>query len=350
MALQLRKSSFANSRRLAFVLLLMLIGITISGCSTDPETSLIPTTNSSPTATATAAVEEPAAAAVTPTKARSSVYLSHVPAELPPDQEDPATPAATASPQPTPTLSPDAWQSMPVIPTLSPRALAILQDGLARGRDSRVFAKIGDCESQTEWFLDPFDHGADSYSLGPYQEELQPVIDYYQGSFDRNSLAARQGFTAASLLSPIWADQQQCEKNETPLACEYRVSNASVAFIMLGTNDAVNPKTFEKHMRKVIEYTIEQGVLPVLGTKADNIEGDHAINATIARLAYEYDIPMWNYWLAVQNLPDRGLQEDGSHLTYAGPFFDSPRAMEKAWPVRNLNALQVLRVIMDQVE
>lgn len=348
MALQLRKSLFMNGRGMAFALLLVMIGITISGCSPDPEIDLIPTVNTRPTVTDTTQVEEPAAAAVTPTKEGSAVYLSHVPAEGPPAREDP-TPTA-AGPQPTATLSPDAWQSMPVIPTLSLRARAILRDGLARGKDPKVFAKIGDCESQTDWFLDPFDHGEDYYSLGPYQEELQPVIDYYQGSFDRSSLAARQGFTAASLMSPIWADRQQCEKNETPLACEFRVSNASAAFIMLGTNDAVNPKTFEKHMRKVIEYSIEQGVLPVLGTKADNIEGDHAINATIARLAYEYEIPMWNYWLALQDLPDQGLQEDGSHLTYAGPFFDSPRAMEKAWPVRNLNALQVLRVLMEQVE
>jgi hypothetical protein len=103
-------------------------------------------------------------------------------------------------------------------------------------------------------------------------------------------------------------------------------------------------------MRKIIEYTIEQGVLPVLGTKADNIEGDHSINATMARLAAEYQIPLWNYWRAVQDLPGHGLQEDGSHLTYGPPRFDDPAAMKKAWTVRNLNALQVLRIVMDSTQ
>ncbi len=67
--------------------------------------------------------------------------------------------------------------------------------------------------------------------------------------------------------------------------------------------------------------------MPILATKADNLEGDQAINATIARLAYEYDLPLWNFWLAVQPLPDHGLQPDGSHLTWAGPYFDDPVRM-----------------------
>lgn len=99
-------------------------------------------------------------------------------------------------------------------------------------------------------------------------------------------------------------------------------------------------------MRKVIEFSLEQGVLPILGTKADNREGNHLINQTIARLAYEYDLPLWNFWLAAQDLPGRGLQEDGSHLTFAAPFFDRPAALKSAWPVRNLNALQILEQVM----
>lgn len=261
-----------------------------------------------------------------------------------------ARPAPTETAVSTPTFDPDSWTDLPVIPGLSRRAREILADGLARGNNPRAFSKIGDCESQASWFLENFDLGPEHYSLGEYQEELEPVIEYYAGSFKRVSLAARQGFTAASLMAPIWADPKQCEKDETPLACEYRLHRPLVAFIMVGTNDAVNPDTFEGHMRRVLDYTIEQGILPVLGTKADNIEGDHQINATIARLAYEYDIPLWNYWAAVQPLPGHGLQEDGAHLTYAGPFFDNPDNMRRAWPVRNLNALQVLSVVMAATE
>jgi hypothetical protein len=253
----------------------------------------------------------------------------------------------TGSASPTPTFDPAAWTTLPVLPKLSPRALAVLQDGLARGRNPRAFSKLGDCESQAYWFLGELDEPVKVYSLGPYEEELAPVVEFYAGSFKRSSLAAQPGFSAASLMAPIWADKKQCEKDETPIACEFRIHNPLVTFIMLGSNDASNPKTFEGHMRRAIEYSLEQGVLPILGTKADNVEGDHRINSTIARLAYEYELPLWNYWLAVQDLPNAGLQEDGVHLTFGSIRFDDPAMMKTGWTVRNLNALQVLEIIMD---
>ena len=86
-------------------------------------------------------------------------------------------------------------------------------------------------------------------------------------------------------------------------------------------------------------------MLLILATKADNLEGDHSINAAIAEIAYEYDIPLWNFWAAVQPLPDNGLTEDGFHLTYAQPFFDDPFRMEQGWPWRNLTALQAIDTV-----
>ncbi len=249
---------------------------------------------------------------------------------------------------PTPVFDPARWKDLPVLPELSFHARSVIRDGIALGHNPNAFSKIGDCESRTTWFLGDFDLGSQYYSLGPYEEDLSPVVAYYQGSFNRLSLAANPGFTAASLLSPIWADREVCQKGESPLACEYRLHRPVVAFILIGTNDASNPKTFEGHMRKVIELSLEQRVLPILGTKADNVERDHSINETIARLAYEYDVPLWNYWLAVQDLPGHGLQEDGVHLTFAAPHFDNPAALRNAWPVRNLNALQILRRVMDE--
>lgn len=102
-------------------------------------------------------------------------------------------------------------------------------------------------------------------------------------------------------------------------------------------------------MRKILEYSIENGVIPILSTKADNEEGDFSINATIAKLAWEYEVPLLNYWLAVQTLPDYGLQEDRVHLTWGRNFFDDPEAMSKAWPVRNLTALQALDAVWRKI-
>ncbi len=287
-----------------------------------------------------------ATAAPSPSPLPSATLLARQPtptSALPVEQ-------STAQPTQRAPFDPTSWETLPVIPELSPRAREILAAGLARGNNPQVYSKIGDCESRTTWFLGNFDLGEGNYDLGPYADELAPVVTFYAGSHNRLSQAANQGFTAASLLSPLRADPKVCAKGENPLGCEYRLNRPAAAFIMLGTNDAVNPKTFEGHMRKIIETTLALDILPILGTKADNIEGDQQINQTIARLAYEYDLPLWNFWLAVQDLPSRGLQADGSHLTYAAPFFDDPAVLKKAWPVRNLNALQILKEVMDATQ
>jgi hypothetical protein len=216
--------------------------------------------------------------------------------------------------------------------------------GLELGNNPSAFAKIGDCGSTPAWFLGDFDRGPKFYRLGEYSA-LQPTIEYYSGSFGRTSLAAKEGFNVASVFTKLWANRSQCGADETPLACEYRVHRPSLALIMLGTNDVWHQERFEPQMRQLIEFSLQNGVIPVLSTKADNTEGDHAINATLARLAYDYELPLWNYWAAVQSLPNGGLQEDGAHITWAPNRFDDPIAMKKGWPVRNLTALQVLDLV-----
>jgi hypothetical protein len=255
-----------------------------------------------------------------------------------------STPVESKTEQPRPTLAPGEWKQLPVIPEISDTALQIYQHGLELGNNPGAFSKIGDCGSTPAWFLGDFDRGPEFYRLGSYQD-LEPVIQEFQGSYGRTSLAARSGFNASSVFAPLWSDRKFCDSNEAPLACEYRNQRPSIAFIMLGTNDVWHPDEFEPQMRKIIEFSIANGVIPVLSTKADNSEGDDSINATIARLAVEYDIPLWNYWAVAQDLPDQGLQEDQAHLTWARNFFDDPDAMQKAWPQRNLTALQILQAI-----
>ena len=272
--------------------------------------------------------------------------------ETAPAQTKPALPTAAPTlpptPAPTTTLAPDAWQQMPVIPTLSPRALEIYRRGLELGNNPYAFSKIGDCESTPTWFLADFDKGTRYYNLGDYTN-LQPVIDYFAGSYERTSLAVKPGFTATSVMTPLWADPKQCEKDESPLACEYRLHKPAFAIIMLGSNNTPRPERFEPQMRKILDETIARGIVPVLVTKADNLEGNHAINAAIGKLAYEYDIPLWNFWLAVQPLPHHGLQDDGAHLTWAPSQFNASM-MKMAWPWRNLTALQTLDAMMKAVQ
>lgn len=256
------------------------------------------------------------------------------------------SPSATALPEPTETLDarllPENWQEWPVIPeTFSLRLREIYARGLSLGNNPQAYSKIGDCEATPAWFLGPFDGNPQGYSLGEYAY-LQTVIDHFRGSHKRMSLAAGRGYNTSNVLLPLWADPTVCAQNESPLECEIRLHRPAFAFVMLGTNDVYHQDNFDENMRRIIDILIAHGVIPILATKADNLEGDHSINLQIARLAYQYEIPLWNFWRAVQPLPNHGLQEDGAHLTWAEPFFDDPWRMKAAWPWRNLTALQVL--------
>jgi hypothetical protein len=242
---------------------------------------------------------------------------------------------------PVPQLAPGEWMELPVIPEVSSTARKIYQQGLQDGNDPHAFSKVGDCQNVSSLFLGTFDD-RQSYHLRPEDFDLRATISWYAGSYSRDSLAVRGGFNAASVLSPVWADVDACDKGETPLECELRIHKPSVVIINLETWWEKSTESYELYLRTIIETTISYGVVPILSTKADNLEGDHSINATIAQLAVEYDIPLWNFWRAVQSLPDGGLQDDGFHLTYAQNFFDDPDRMKTAWPWRNLTALQTL--------
>jgi hypothetical protein len=163
------------------------------------------------------------------------------------DEPDAAI-AVTQAQQPLPTLGPDDWQELPVIPeTVSQRVYEIYLRGLELGNNPHAFSKIGDCGSTPAWFLGDFDRGPKFYRLGEYQA-LEPAIEYFAGSFDRTSLAAKEGFNASSVFTQLWANRSQCEADESPLACEYRLTKSSIALIMLGTNDVWHQDTFRPQM------------------------------------------------------------------------------------------------------
>ena len=263
-----------------------------------------------------------------------------------PTETEAPTSTATITPTPDLRLDPEDWQEWPVIPTVSANVRAIYEAGLAEGTDPSHFSKAGDCQNIPTYFLSVFDH-PDQYTLGPDYEYLQEAIDHFSGSFSRESVATAGGMNVASVLSHYWANKDLCESTESPLACELRLNNPSIVLISMeeswGSNNKV--ENYEKYMRIIIETVIEAGAVPILATKADNLEGDHLINQAIARLAYEYDIPLWNFWAAVQPLPNHGLLEDGFHLTHGLNDFSESVNLKQAWPVRNLTALQVIDAV-----
>jgi hypothetical protein len=256
-----------------------------------------------------------------------------------------AVPTITSKsvPSATPTLAPDAWESMPIVPVVDANTRRIYTMGRTLGNDPHALSILGDCLSLPINLFGNYGKGPGHYDLGDYTD-LQPVIDWFVESFNRQSITLGDGFNTAAVLSPLRADPKQCGKDETPLVCEYRIYHPSYALIALGTDDLkISPDLYEQRMRQIVEYTLAQGIVPILETKADNREGNHAFNKIVARLAYEYDVPLWNFWLAVQPLWKHGVANDRGHLTWADPnHFEYTHSMEVAVPVHTLTALQTL--------
>ncbi len=219
----------------------------------------------------------------------------------------------------------------------------ILAIGRSLGRNPRAFSKAGDSTIDSSYFLRRFD--SSPYNLGAYRY-LQAVIDYFKGSYGRQSLAVRIGQHSWTLLNPTWADKTQCQPDESPLACEIRLNNPSVVILRLGANDAGVPKLFDKNMRAVVEYAIGQGVIPVLSTKPDQRQGTEQINDILRKIAADYQVPLWDFARVADTLPGRGLGPDGVHLTgFYRHDYTLPQAFQRGRGVQNLTALIVLEKI-----
>jgi hypothetical protein len=279
-------------------------------------------------------------------------------------------PVATARPVPTVPVPPEGSLGAPTTPLppgdyayysgITGRAREIFLHGQALGNRANVFSKVGDSITVSPVFMTAL--GLGRYNLDVHTG-LQPVIDYYtpalargeDNSFAYTSLAAKVGWRARAVLSAASADPAYCEPDEAPLACEYRVVRPAVALIMLGTNDV--PYTpaaeFEADMRRVIDLTLERGIVPVISTIPPlfrtGLEGRaELLNGVLVKLAREYDVPLWDYWAALQNLPNTGMAGDGVHPTWApsGHSADfTPDFLQYGMTVRNLTGLYVLDAV-----
>ena len=283
-------------------------------------------------------VPTPESAAVMPPPAASPDH-----AEAAPPAEEAPDPVSSQA-EDLGILAPDtaAWLSAGIISTGGPNVREIYVRGLALGNNPHAFSKVGDCNSEPPFFLAKFDTG--EYDLGAYGN-LQGVIEHFAGSFGRESLAAWSGNHVWAVLDPMWANPNFCQAGETPLACEFRLNRPSVVLIRLGTNEVGSPQLFEDNLRQVIEFAIAHGTIPVLGTKADRLEGSDAMNAIIRALAAEYQIPLWDFGKAAERIPARGLMPDGIHLSYAPPYYSDPATLQTGHGLQNLTALMALDAV-----
>ncbi len=258
-------------------------------------------------------------------------------------------PTSIATSTSAPIAYPENWQDLPVVPTLSPKALEIYQLGLSKGNNPNRFTKIGDGEISADWFLKTFDLEPTYYNLGEYKD-LSNTLDYFSGSFKHTSQAAKRGYNTTKILSPKESDKTICLTDESPLDCEIRLYQPSFAIISMGTNQVWDSETFKPEFKIILDTLISNGIVPILSTKADNLEGDHRINKIITNYAKEYQLPVWNFWKICQDLPHQGMQEDLEHLTYINSHdFSDKYIFQYAWPNRNLSALQTLESVRQGV-
>lgn len=272
--------------------------------------------------------------------------------------------SATAYPIPEPTLQPTDFPAnnpnsinniaTNAIINLSPETRQHIDEIYVRGqeigRNPNAFSKLGDSTIMSPGLLVQFDQEA--YNLGDFAY-LQVIIDQYTGSFERYGAATHVGLHSWTVFDPMIADNSWCLGNENVLACELRLHNPSIIFIRLGSNDAGIPESFDQHTREVVQYAIDNGVIPIIGTKADRFEGEDNINNQILRqIAADYNVPLWDFDLLAATLPGRGLDpEDNVHINKATVTSDytQPAAFQSGQAMQDLSAILMLHSIWEEI-
>lgn len=235
-------------------------------------------------------------------------------------------------------LSASQWQQWPVVPEISPYARGIFLAGIEAGRDPQHFSILGDCQAP-EWKLfGQLDWN--SYQLPEEEAYLQPTVDYYRGQWERHTITIIDGNTVATLFSIYWADGEFCQPGETPIDCEIRTNNPNLVVLMLGTNWMSSSDEFEERLRFTVQYVLDQDILPVLATKADSHGEDWPLNSAIARVAYDYDVPLWNFWAAVQHMPNHGMDANDKRGIHILP---------QAYPIKRITGLKTLDAVLQAV-
>lgn len=246
--------------------------------------------------------------------------------------------------------------------TLGASAPNIFATGQALGNRANVFSKIGDSITVAEEAFGPFGFGV--YNLGDYSY-LRSTISFFSAqarnnnSFNNTSLAARNGFTTASILNSEFANPAVCLHGESPLACEYRLTRPAVAIILLGTNDTTHIPIdqFAQNMRVIADYSIANGVIPVLTSIPPRLHipgRAEAYNQLILDVAQERGLPFLDFYGALVTLPDSGMNPDGIHPSTPPLGFEQGadfrgNNLQYGYVMRNLTVLQALHVLHVEV-
>lgn len=271
-------------------------------------------------------------------------------------------------------------ESLPVIPTISEGMKASLRNifttGQTNGHRSDVFIKAGDSITATGGFL--VDVGCPSDPPNTFAGQ-SAIVDFFKrttvgtssawcgvsNSFTKDSRAAAGNWRTNALLSVATGDpgvRVGCTNGENQLACEVRQSKPAFALVMIGTNDvdalavgSITLTDYKNQITTIVNQLQQSGVIPVLSTLPPRLDQNgslqdevNQLNQAIIEVAQTKNIPLWNYWRALQELGSAnnyGMDPDGIHPnTYRGDLaatMDS-LGLKYGYNVRNFTALQVL--------
>ena len=318
--------------RIGFLAGLLLLPVVLSACA--------PLSADLAPVAPTQAISSPAP---TPTLTESPPASTDAPAPSPaPTASVTSAPEATVTatatvPSTSAQLDPEQWMTWPEIPAVGDRVREIYALGQSLGNDAHAFSIFGDCQSEPDIFLGPY--VTDEAAFEALPPNLQETVKYFEGSLERVSPTIKKGTTAGALFWVEWHENEYgCDGDEKPLDCELRLNNPAFVLITVGTH--FEGSRNEYYLRKVLDILLERGIVPILSTKADNREGDNHVNLEAARLAAEYDLPLWNFWPLTADLPNRGLytKKIDRHL---GDIY----LTDEALALHRYSALQVLDVL-----
>ena len=173
---------------------------------------------------------------------------------------------------------------------------------------------------------------------------MSETVQWFSESMLADNITAVNGYGINTVLDPAFglsAGHNQCLPNETPLDCELRTRRLIIVLVGMGTNWIPHGEvSFEKHLRETVDKILATGALPILATKADNVEGDWKLDLAIAQVAYDYDLPLVNVWRSVQELPNHGLEMPPRQVYLTG---DGWMKRNQAWLVTLGKVRQILR-------
>lgn len=224
---------------------------------------------------------------------------------------------------------------------------AVAAIGQSLGRQTNVFLKIGDSNTELEplgenGYLRPLGgtHNPNASGLSGHGANLVQTWSTFFGSFARNDRTAGPGYQIPSVFPYL----------ESEIASK----NPGVALIMLGTNDATvgtAPNAFRSNLITLLDRIERAGVVPILSTIPENLfngaataELSRLLNQVIADVAEDEHIPLWNLHRQLSGLPSSGLGPDRLHLNQspAGGASFHLGDLLYGQNVHNLGALTVL--------